>query len=312
MTRKFLLPILLHFVLTLNGQDLKKVKKEEKGDFGRIEIYHVLKSDKEIKHGEYEAYLKYSNPFTTTKTLTSRGWYKNNMKSGEWTYYWGEDNITSKGMYIAGEKSGTWEYFKNGKATSKCEYSNGIRNGAWKYFESETGTIEIGAYNEGKKTGVWKYYYSNIPIQIYDHSSDSLHFAYRDNTPIDIIDLNNDSLRVELDRSPQYIGYKRQFSLDLSEHSIYPSEARRLGLEGTVIIRYVVNENGTMSDYKIIKDIGGNCGQSIINAMKKNETRWLPGIYNGIEVKTILYQEVVFKLTIDPMTQMGKSTIEFK
>src|SRR5688572_18117892 len=76
------------------GQETKQTKNENKE--GDLEIFHVLKSDKNIKHGPYEKYFKFSNPVTRVKLLTEKGQYDNNKKTGTWSFYWGENNMTSK------------------------------------------------------------------------------------------------------------------------------------------------------------------------------------------------------------------------
>lgn len=299
-----------------NAQETIQIKKNS-GKFGDLEIYNVLKSDKKVKHGQYEKYLKYfTADMTKGKILTERGQFNNGKKTGIWTFYWSEDIITAKGSYENDLRTGNWEYFKNSEVIEKGNYLNDKRDGLWIYFEKQKGIIEKGNYKDGNKVGRWTYHYSNIPVQIYDHTVDSLIQFYDDKTEWEaVIDSSNKVVKVMLSRPPQYVGYKRQLHNDMSVLTKYPDEARRMGIDGKVVVTFMVNENGTTSNFSIIQDndnnFGGNCGKAVIDAFKANTVKWKPGIYNGKKVKVKLYQTVIFKLIIDPVTGLGQTEIEY-
>ena len=82
----------------------------------------------------------------------------------------------------------------------------------------------------------------------------------------------------------------------------YPAIARQNGVEGLVIISFVVEENGTVSNAKIAKDIGANCGMEalkVVNLMNERQIRWSPGINEGKPVRVKYNLPVRFKLEID-------------
>lgn len=307
------LTLLLTLTITFSarGQETKQVKNQSKD--GDLEIFHVLKSDKNIKQGPYEKYFKYSNPMTQGNLLTERGQYDNNKRTGTWTFYWGENNMTSKGSYANDLRTGNWEYYKNGVVIEKGDYVNDKRDGLWTYFEKEKGILERGYYKEGNKVGKWTYHYYNIPVQTYDHSLDSVLQFYDDKTESEaIIDSNSEIVKVVLSRPPQYVGHKRQLQSDMASLTKYPLEARRMVLEGQVVVSFLVNEDGTTSDFSVLKDIGGNCGSAVIDAYKANRVKWVPGTYNGRKVKVKFYQTVTFRLIIDPISGLGQSEIVYE
>ncbi len=59
------------------------------------------------------------------------------------------------------------------------------------------------------------------------------------------------------------------------------------GLKGKVIVSFVINEDGTTSDYKVIKDLGYGTAQELIRVLK-NSPKWKPAMENGKPVKTPL------------------------
>ena len=80
----------------------------------------------------------------------------------------------------------------------------------------------------------------------------------------------------------------------------YPSIARENGIEGRAVIRFVVDKNGKVSDVKILRDIGGGCGEAaakVIKSMNNMSKKWVPGRQGGRKVKVYYTLPVIFKLT---------------
>lgn len=79
----------------------------------------------------------------------------------------------------------------------------------------------------------------------------------------------------------------------------YPADARKNGVEGMVLAQFVVDKNGFIEDAKILRDIGGGCGQAalaVINSMNDLPDRWVPGKQRGKAVKVIYTLPIKFKL----------------
>jgi protein TonB len=69
--------------------------------------------------------------------------------------------------------------------------------------------------------------------------------------------------------------------------------------EGTVVIRFYVNEKGEIEDTRILKDIGGGFGEEalrVVNTMKDLPERWIPGTQRGKKVKVAYNLPVKFRL----------------
>ena len=85
------------------------------------------------------------------------------------------------------------------------------------------------------------------------------------------------------------------WSAYLSANLGYPTTARRKGIEGTVIVAFVVNTNGTVSDFELLKGIGGGCDEEAIRIVK-NSPKWTPGMQDGKAVRTLMRLPVNFTL----------------
>lgn len=61
----------------------------------------------------------------------------------------------------------------------------------------------------------------------------------------------------------------------LAENIRYPDLARTSGIEGKVYIRFVVEKDGSVSNVKIMRDIGGGCGAEAVRVVK-SMPKWTP------------------------------------
>jgi periplasmic protein TonB len=75
----------------------------------------------------------------------------------------------------------------------------------------------------------------------------------------------------------------------------YPDAARESGIEGQVLIEFVVNEDGSVSDIKVVRGIGGGCDEEAVR-MVHGMPHWKPGEQNGIPVKVVFALPVKFEL----------------
>jgi TonB family protein len=79
----------------------------------------------------------------------------------------------------------------------------------------------------------------------------------------------------------------------------YPVIARTSGVEGMVVVQFVVDENGWVTNPNIVREIGSGCGDAaldVVKSMNDLEERWLPGVVKGKRVKVLYTLPVKFKL----------------
>lgn len=80
----------------------------------------------------------------------------------------------------------------------------------------------------------------------------------------------------------------------LERHISYPVEAQERGLEGVVLLRFVVSEDGVPQDFRIIKSATPLLDQEAIRVLR--QARFIPGRHNGHAVKVYSTVPVNFKL----------------
>ena len=58
-----------------------------------------------------------------------------------------------------------------------------------------------------------------------------------------------------------YQGGQEALLADIQKNLQYPPMAKRNRIEGECIVAFTLNKDGSASNYKIIKNIGGGCGE---------------------------------------------------
>jgi TonB family protein len=87
----------------------------------------------------------------------------------------------------------------------------------------------------------------------------------------------------------------------------YPMEARRNDIQGTVVLSFIVEKDGTISDLKVVKDIGGGCAEEalrVVGAMNEVGIRWTPGKLEGQMVRVRKTLPIRFRLEDPPSFTM--------
>lgn len=93
----------------------------------------------------------------------------------------------------------------------------------------------------------------------------------------------------------------------LSENIHYPDAAIAKGIEGRVLIKFVINEDGAISDVTLSKGIGGGCDEEALRVVK-NMPKWAPGSNDGKSVKVFFTQPIRFRLP-EPDTALQSAEI---
>ena len=94
---------------------------------------------------------------------------------------------------------------------------------------------------------------------------------------------------------PEPVGGMSAWNDYLSKNLKYPSTARRIGIEGTVYVSFVVEKSGEISDVQLLRGIGGGCDEEAIRVIEKAPI-WKPGYQRGRPVKVRMRVPIRFKL----------------
>ncbi len=75
----------------------------------------------------------------------------------------------------------------------------------------------------------------------------------------------------------------------------YPVIAKRAGIEGRVILQFIVDEQGRVSESKVVRGIGGGCDEEALRALQT--ARFRPGTQRGKPVKVKMSLPMTFRLS---------------
>ena len=99
------------------------------------------------------------------------------------------------------------------------------------------------------------------------------------------------------DYLPEFPGGDQALLQFLKANVNYPIPAEDEDREGVVWIGFVVDEEGKISDIKVLKDEPGfGCADEAVRVIRKMP-RWKPGMKDGKNVKTRFIQSIRFELS---------------
>jgi periplasmic protein TonB len=82
---------------------------------------------------------------------------------------------------------------------------------------------------------------------------------------------------------PDFPGGIDKFYKYIAKNYVVPEES---GLKGRVFVTFVVEKDGSLTDIKVVRDIGFGTGKEAIRVLK-NSPKWVPGEQNGKKVRVL-------------------------
>lgn len=83
---------------------------------------------------------------------------------------------------------------------------------------------------------------------------------------------------------------------DLSRIITYPENAERNGIQGKVVVEFVVTKEGNMESFKIVKSVDPELDQNAIEAIKALPRKWQPGFVDGTPVDCYFNLPISYRL----------------
>ena len=122
---------------------------------------------------------------------------------------------------------------------------------------------------------------------------------------VDIADLRDNKVVVQqevkeqifehVEQMPEYPGGTAELMKYLGEKIRYPQLAQEQGIQGQVILRFVVGKDGSVSDVKVVRSLDPSCDKEAVRVVQ-SMPKWVPGKQNGNPVLVYFTLPVRFKL----------------
>ncbi|WDF55138.1 energy transducer TonB [Mucilaginibacter sp. KACC 22063] len=87
-----------------------------------------------------------------------------------------------------------------------------------------------------------------------------------------------------VEQSAEFPGGLDKFGAYLGRSIRYPAVAKENNVQGKVIVQFVVERDGSLTDIHVLRGIGSGCDEEAIRVLKASP-KWKPGIQNGRPVR---------------------------
>lgn len=98
-----------------------------------------------------------------------------------------------------------------------------------------------------------------------------------------------------VEHQPEFPGGMSAFYTYISKNLKYPSNARRMGVEGKVFLNFVIDKMGNITNVTLVRGVGAGCDEEAIRVLQK-APKWSPGRQRGVPVKVSMTLPITFKL----------------
>ena len=99
-----------------------------------------------------------------------------------------------------------------------------------------------------------------------------------------------------VEQMPGFPGGLEAFYKFLAQSIRYPATAFENNIQGKVVVQFIVEKDGRLTNFKILRSVGGGCDEEAIRVLSSSP-RWLPGMQANKPVK--VYYTVPISFTIE-------------
>ncbi|MFM9949180.1 MAG: TonB family protein [Saprospiraceae bacterium] len=261
------------FVRTAKGSFVQKIFYPEK----KVLTHSITYSNKkfQVKEGPYREW--YDNG-----QLWKEGACENDKAHGVWTFYSYDNGTESEyGTFEMGERTGKWITLDSlGGTTREQFYKAGKLHGECKIYSTDGQLAMTQQFEEGKKISeqrllddpdVYGSIYDALDIQPYLKECEN----------------ENAELRQTCT--------ERKYLEALYKNIKYPALAREENVMGNVLIRFMLEKDGSISEIKVLRGVCEVIEQECRRVMKFMP-EWMPGMKNGKPVRVWYNLPIKFKL----------------
>ena len=117
-------------------------------------------------------------------------------------------------------------------------------------------------------------------------------------TPVEVtkeVEEAEEEVFLVVEEDPEFPGGLDALSKFIADNIKYPQLAKENNITGRVFVSFVVEKDGRVGQVKILRDIGGGCGNEAVRVVKMMP-KWKPGKQRGKAVRTQFNLPVNFDL----------------
>jgi len=158
--------------------------------------------------------------------------------------------------------------------------------------------FERGTLTKGQPTGIWDYLDETGQLEL-RMNYDSSRISYRrPDTARYELRINDTWQLVHPSRAPGLLGSRAARRQELAKGLRYPATALQQQRQGDVVISYVVQPDGSTTDYTVLSSLSPACDQEVWRMLQQLPSRWIPAVYLGQARAARFYLRVHFKMAV--------------
>ena len=89
---------------------------------------------------------------------------------------------------------------------------------------------------------------------------------------------------ISTEEMPEFPGGEQAMYDFLAKNISYPKTAKDSNIKGNVYVQFVVEKDGTITNPKVLRDVGGGCGDEALRVVRMMP-KWKPGMHKGKAVR---------------------------
>ncbi|MBQ2852731.1 MAG: energy transducer TonB [Bacteroidales bacterium] len=104
---------------------------------------------------------------------------------------------------------------------------------------------------------------------------------------------SDDEVYIMVEKRAEFPGGQSEMLKYIQDNRQYPDEAKENDVHGKVLVSFIVERDGTLSDVKVKRGIGSGCDEEAVRVIT-SMPKWKPGEQGGKAVRTSLTLPVTF------------------
>lgn len=256
-----------------------------------------------VKAGELWAVTE----MTTDSTVVMEGFVtapennKERLRNGRFVFYTDSGLKTYEGSYLAGARDGRWLFYydRSNAVETEADYSRGAMLRSRRYSPDDGKLLSEQYFTRGRKDSTIAFaYYAEGPVKqtilsivgVDSPIVQCFGLSGADTPCVTVVDGAGAMMANEqLPEAPYDI------TAYLAAHVHYPESVAKSRVEGTVMVRFIVNEDGTIADVQVAESLLPELDAEAVRVAAAMPP-WQPGRQKGVPVKATYTLPVIFKI----------------
>lgn len=143
---------------------------------------------------------------------------------------------------------------------------------------------------DDKRQGYRKTYWKNGQIRRHDTFDEG---SFQSGSCFD--SLGNEVPYYDMEIQPEYPGGMQALLTYIGKETEYPAKARKKEITGKVLVKFIVNKDGSPSDFELVKEAHPLLNEEALRVAKGMKD-WSPGFQDGVPVRVTMVIPFNFKM----------------